>query len=833
MWLLAEARSLAGTYRHAITRGRSGTPWLRDLSQDARYALRMFRHTPGLTVVALLTLALGTGTATVMFTVINSVLLKPLPYVDPDRLVRVNGQSDPAGDGPQNIAYPDFRDCQTQSRTMELAGWLWDTATITAPGDPEFLRHVSVSANLFSLLGVRIEQGRDFVVDDDRAGAAGVAIVSDALSRRRFGGTTPVGTTIVLDTKTYTIIGVAPANFRPDDGIDVYTPLGQNGLPFLAQRRPHPIQVTGRLRAGATLAQAQTELRGIAAALAASYTATNQGRTFTVIPLQPAVGNVSGTLWLLFAAVVVVLVLACVNIANLLLARQLARQREMALRVALGAGRGRLIRQCLTESLMLAVIGGTLGVGLAAIGLQPFVATWPGGLPRASTIALDGRVLLFALAMSLASGLAFGLAPAFGAQTRDVERTLRAGGRTIGAASRRLQGVFVIVEVGLAMVLLASASLLGRTLLRVSSLDPGLDVHNVLTTRAAISPAALGDPAAARDAWRSLLENARRVPGVSAVTMLDTVPLRSGNNQIAIRLTPAPLRGTDGPTALASSVTPEYLGVTGIPLRAGRFFTEADRLGAQSVAVIDDVMAEQVFGGRNPIGQSLWIDLGNDPATIIGVVGHVRYWGLASDDQSAVRSQIYYPFAQVPDALIRRWSQLMSIAVRTSVEPAAVIEPLRRAVAGDARDQVLYQMQTLEELASASIAPQRFLLWLFGIFSAMALTLACIGVYGVLAHLTSQRVPEMAVRMALGSSASGVRWLVLRQSLGLVAVGILIGMAGTMVSDRVLSRLVDGALPAGLSSIAVATPVLVFAALVASVVPARRASRVDPAAVLK
>ena len=591
--------------------------------------------------------------------------------------------------------------------------------------------------------------------------------------------------------------------------------------------------MTGRLRPGATLAQAQSELDGIAGALAASYPATNQGRAFAVRPLRPFVGNVGGTLWLLFAAVVVVLVLACVNIANLLLGRQLAREREMAMRVALGAGRGRLIRQCLTESLMLAVIGGALGVGLAAIGIQPFVAMWPGGLPRASGIVLDGRVLLFALGMSLASGLAFGLAPAFGAQTRDVERTLRAGGRTVGRASRRLQGAFVVVQVGLAMVLLASASLLGRTLLRVSSLDPGLDVRNVLTARAAISPTTLDDPSAARVAWQAVLENARRVPGVIAVTMVDTVPLRSGNNQIGYRLSPAPVPDNEQPTALAMSVTPEYLTVTGIPLRAGRFFTDSDRLGSQSVAVIDEVMAEQAFGGRNPVGQPLWIDLGNDPATIIGVVGHVRYWGLASDDQSAVRAQIYYPFAQVPDRLIRRWSQLMSIAVRSSIEPPAVIEPLRRAVAGEARDQVLYEVQTLEALASAAIAPQRFLRGLVGVFSAMALTLACVGVYGVLAHLTSQRLPEMAVRMALGASAAGVRWLVLRQSLGLVAIGVLLGVGGTMISDRVLSRLVEGALPAGLSSMVVAGPVLVFAALVASVVPARRASRVDPAAALK
>jgi predicted permease len=810
-----------------------GTRWLRDIGQDARYTLRMFRHSPGFTAVALLTLALGTAIATVMFTVINSVLLRPLPFADPDRLVRVNARME-AGVGLRNMAYLDFRDCQRQSATLELGGLLWDTATLSAPGDPEHLVHASVSANLFPMLGVRMIEGREFTPEEDRAGASGVAILSESLWRRRFGATAAsLGSTIVLDTRTYTVIGVAPASFRPDDQIDIYTPLAQNTLAILARRGPTPIRVTGRLRPGATLEQARGELGGFAGTLAATYPDSNKTRTFVVNELRPEVGDVGGTLWLLFGAVVAVLLIACVNIANLLLARALTRERELALRVALGAGRGRLIRQCLTESVVLGVGGGLLGVFVAWIGLRPFVAMWPGSLPRASEIALDGPVLLFALGVSVASGLAFGLAPALGAPTRHVERTIRASGRGVTGQSRRLQGAFIVVEVALAMVLLACASLLGRTLLRVSSLDPGVDVYNVLTARAAISPTKLRDPAAAREAWRDLLDQARRVPGVAAIAMVDTVPLRQGNNQIGYRTSAAPVLENQQPTALATSVTPEYLAVTGLTLRAGRFFTDADRLGTESVTVIDDVLAEQAFGGQSPLGRKLWIDLGNDPATVIGVVGHVRYWGLAADDQSQVRAQLYYPFAQVPDQFVWRWSQLMSIAVRTEIDPSAVLGPLRRAVVGDTRDQVLYQVRTLEELAGASVAPQRFLLWLFGVFAAMAIALACIGIYGVVAYLTSQRLPEIGVRMALGASAGGVRWLVLRQSLGLISMGLVIGGAGAMAADVVLSRLVQGVQPAGAASIAVAAPVLVLAALAASLIPAERASRVDPAIVLK
>ena len=375
--------------------------------------------------------------------------------------------------------------------------------------------------------------------------------------------------------------------------------------------------------------------------------------------------------------------------------------------------------------------------------------------------------------------------------------------------------------------------MLGRTLLRQSALDPGVDIHNVLVTRMGISPGALSHPEQIRAAWQEVLERARRVPGVQAVTMVDTVPMRNGTNQIGYWTTPVEPQESKKPAVLAASVSPEYLKVMGIRLLSGRFIDEHDRMGNQSVAVIDDVMAQQAFGGQAPLGKQLWIGMGSDPVTVVGVVSHVRQWGLAADDQAQVRAQLYYPFTQVPNGMLRRWSELMSIAVRTGVEPRSVVASLRRELRGAANDQVLYESRTMEELASDSLARQRFLMLLFGVFAGLALLLACIGIYGVMAYLTSQRVPEIGVRMALGARARDVMWLVLRGSLGMISVGVAVGVVAALAAERVLARLVEGMQPGGVSAFAVMIPVLVTAALIASFVPARRASRVDPVKALR
>jgi predicted permease len=522
-----------------------------------------------------------------------------------------------------------------------------------------------------------------------------------------------------------------------------------------------------------------------------------------------------------------------VNVARLLLARAVSRDRELAIRVALGAGRGRLARQCLTESAVLGLGGGLLGILLAAIGIRPFVMFWPGSLPRAEEVQLDWRVLLFALASSLLCGLLFGLAPALRAPAHELEQTLRATSRTVSETSSRLHGAFVASEIALALVLLVCAGMLGRTLLRLSSLDPGVDIRNVLTARMALSPSTLHNPARTRAAWHDVLDRARRIPGVQSVAIVDTVPMREGNNQIGYWTTPVQPPENQQPLVSATSVTPDYLKVMGIPLRRGRFFNDQDRLGNEGVVVIDDVMAQEAFHGQEPIGKHLWIGLGSDPMRVVGVVGHVRYWGLAGDDTARVRAQLYYPFAQVPYPLVRRWSEVMSIAIRTSIPPTNVLAPLRRELRGATGDQVLYEVFTLERLAHDSLARQRFLMLLFGIFAGLALTLACIGIYGVLAYLTGRRVPEIGVRMALGASGGNVVRMVLRQSLGMIFLGVAAGTGAAWAAGRILERLVEGLEPTGPSAFAVTIPILVAAALFASFLPARRASRVDPVKALR
>ena len=813
-----------------------GTRWLEDLWQDLRYALRTLRQKPGFAAVALATLALGIGATTVMFTVINGVILKPLPYRDPDRLVKLQEKTDFSTQWGNLWAftYPNFIDCKSGSHSLYFGAWRYGGGTVSGSGNAEYVDGREVSADLFPLLGVTPIQGRAFRSEEDRLGATPVAIISHGLWQRLFGGNAAaIGMPLVFEGKSYTIVGVIPAGFRLGDEVDVFTLLGQDASPRMQNREAHGVQVWARLRPGATLAQAQAELALVGRHLAEQYPKSNKGRTFIAEPLRPDVGDVRSTLWLLLGAVSLVLLIACVNVASLLLARAVSRERELAMRLALGAGRGRLVRQCLTESAVLGLSGGVLGILLAAAGIRPFVTYWPGSLPRVEEVHLDLHVLLFALAASLASGLLFGLAPALRAPARELEQTLRAGARTLAGSSRRMHSGFVISEIALAVVLLVSAGMLGRMLVRLSSLNPGVNIQNVLTARTALSPATLTNPAQIRTTWDDILDRARHVPGVQSIATVDTVPLREGNNQIGYQTTPDARPENQQPLVLASSVSPDYLKVMGIPLRQGRFFDEHDRMGNEPVVVIDDVMAQEAFHGQEPLGKHLWIGLGTDPLRVVGVVGHVRYWGPAGDDQARVRAQLYYPFAQVPDKLLRRWSELMSIAVRTSTEPLSLIEPLRRAVRGATGDQVLYEVQTMDHLASATLARQRFLLLLFSVFASLALMLACIGIYGVLAYLTSQRVPEIGVRIALGATARDVMGLVMRQSFGMIFLGVAVGVAGAWTAGRVLIRMVAGMQSTEPSSFAIMIPVLVIAALFASFVPAHRASRVDPVKALR
>src|SRR5580658_2299507 len=811
-----------------------GTRWLEDLWQDFRYAVRTLRKRPGFAAVALLTLALGIGANTVMFTVIDGVLLKPLSYPESDRLVSLNEQLE-KNSVEWGLSYLNFLDCQRDSRSMAMAAWRHHGGTVSEPGDAEYVPGREISAGLFSVLGIPLFRGRAFRPEEDRPGGAPAAIISYRLWQSRYGGSPGgIGARLVLDGGTYTVVGVTPPGFRLAGDADVFTPIGQNTAPTIRNREMHPgIRVIARRRPGVTTAQAQAELALFGRRLAEQYPKANAGRTIGAKALrQEIVGDVRPTLWLLLGAVGLVLLIACVNVASLLLARAVSRDRELALRVALGAGRARLARQCLTESAVLALSGCALGVSLAAIGIRPFLAFWPSGLPRADEVQLNWRVLLFSLAAALLSGLLFGLAPALRAPARELERVLRAGAQAVTGSSRRLHSGFVISEIALAVVLLIAAGMLGRTLLRLSSLDPGLDTHNVLVTQVALSPDVLASPARTRAAWPDILDRVRQVPGVDSVAVADIIPMGGDSEQIGYWTTSAAPPANQVPMSLMNIVMPGYLRAMGIPLLSGRFFTDQDRIGNEPVAVIDDVMAQRAFGVRDAIGKRLRLQF-IGAVQVVGVVGHVRHWGLDADDQAAVREQVYLPLAMLPDPFLRLTASGMSLVIRTGVAPMTIVEAVRRQVRGTLRDQAIYEVRTMEQVVSGTLARQRFLLLLFGIFAGLALLLACIGIYGVLAYLTNQRVPEIGVRLALGATAADVLWMVLRQSLGMILVGAAAGLCAALAAARLLAHLVGGMQPAEPSTFAIVLAVMVSAALFASYLPARRASRVDPVSALR
>jgi predicted permease len=544
------------------------------------------------------------------------------------------------------------------------------------------------------------------------------------------------------------------------------------------------------------------------------------------------VGDIRPTLWLLLGAVSLVLLIACANVASLLLARAVSREREIAMRMALGASRSRLARQCLTESTTLALGGGIAGVLLALAGIRPFLDLWPGSLPRADEIALDWRVLVFALAASLLTGILFGLAPALRAPVHGVESFLRAGSRTLTGTSRHLHSGYVIAEIAIAIALLIAAGILGRTLLHLSSLDPGFDPNKVLVARVALGSDAAMNPSRTRAAWREIVGRVKDVPGVQSAAIVDIIPMRGDESWIGYWTGSIPPPTDRMPMSQMAFPSPEYLRVMGIRLLRGRFFNERDRIGSETVIVIDEVLAKRIFGRQGAVGKYLTLQvLGR--AKVVGIVGHVRYRGFAADDHAAASDQMYSPLAQLPDQYLRVMASGMTLTARTTVPPLSIVQVVRQQIRGSARDQVLYDVGTMEQLAIGTLARQRFLLLLFGISAGLALLLACIGIYGVLAYLTGQRIPEFGVRIAVGATPRDLMSLVLQQSLGMIFGGVCIGSLGGLAAALVLKHFVTGVRSNDPLTFAVMISVLVLAALFASFLPARHASHTEPMSALR
>jgi predicted permease len=810
--------------------------------QDVRYGLRMLGRNPGFALVAVLTLGLGIGANTALFSVVNGVLLNPLPFPQPDQLVTLHEKKPNFETGA--IPYLNFVDWQSQNHTFSSMAISRSAIFIlTGMGEAERLEGDFISASLFETLGVKPIAGRDLTPADDKFGAAPVVLISSGLWKRKFGGTQDVlGEMITLGGTGYTIVGVMPAslNLRVStfQAGDIYAPITAWSNPALHNRNAAlGIHGIGRMKPGVTLAQAQADLQDVAADLAAAYPDANRGTTANILPMkQSMVGRVRPYLLLLLGAVGFVLLIACVNVANLLLARSTGRAREFAIRAALGAGRGRVIRQLLTESTLLAVAGGALGILLAAWGTQAALGLLPDALPRAEEIGLDGKVLLFAAAVSLLVGIFFGLAPALKIATPDLHSALKEGGRGTTGARHRVHAAFVVVEMALALVLLVGAGLMVRTLSHLWNVDPGFNSKKVLSFSVGFPPSLrTASPAKVRAYLSQLNRQIESTPGIVAASVTEaSVPMASDDDQsFWVEGEPKPTGPSEMPSALDYIVEPEYLKVMGIPLRRGRFFTGQDDENSPLAVVVDEVLAEKYFPRQNPIGKRL--NIGDSKAEIIGVVGHVKQWGLDTDDANTLRSQFYLSSRQLPDEVMARIAAGVGMVVRTAGAPLGVVESLRRTLRDMNGEQVLFDVESMDEIISSSLASRQFSMILLGAFAGLAVMLAGVGIYGVNAYLVGQRTHEIGVRMALGAQRGDVMRLVIGQGARMAVAGVGLGLVAALGLTGLMTRnsLLYGVSADDPLTFAAVAVLLTLVALAACYIPARRATKVDPMEALR
>ena len=817
---------------------------MQTLLQDLRYGLRMLASHAGFTIVAVLTLALGIGANTAIFSVINGVLLQPLPYRDPGRLV-IMGERTPEFDM-MSVSYPNFLDWQRESRSFESLGALrWTAYDLTGSGTPEHLDGKMVSAGFFSTLGIRPLLGRDFEAQEDHVGANGVAMISGGLWKRHFGARADaIGKPITLSGQAFTVIGVIPADFRLLDTADVYTLLGQCDDVLVRSRETHPgLRVVGRLKPGVTRDQAQADMNNVAAQLAQTYPKSNAHHGVNLRPLaQEIVGDVRPALLVLLGAVGFVLLIACANVANLLLARSTARRREMAIRAAMGASQGRMIRQLLTESVLLSLAGGALGLLLARWGTQAVVAAIPGGLPRMENIGVDTWVLAFTAALSVATGVIFGLVPALQVSRLDLHTTLQEGSRGSTGGQNRLRSVLVVGEVAASLVLLIGAGLMLKTMWRLSRVGPGFNPRNLLTFSVGLSPANRATPDRIRTTYRELAEGIQALPGVQAAGTVDDLPLSGSDDELPFWVSgrPRPSSQSEMLWALNYDVSPGYLRAMDIPLLRGRFLSDADIKGSAPVMVIDEVMAKSLFPQQDPIGQGIRIAVpegfgpGLDgPIEIVGVVGHVKHFGLATDASSKIQYQVYLPFVQLPDQIMPMIATGMTMTVRTTVDPLSIVSAVRRQVSEQGGDQPVFGVQTMEQIVSDSVAGRRFSMLLLGVFACLALVLAAVGIYGVISYTANQRTHEIGIRMALGAERTDVLRLVVGDGLRLSLLGVGAGLAAALGLTRLMSSMLYGVRPTDIVTFAAVSLLLAGVAILASYVPARRATKVDPMVALR
>ncbi|HEV2288836.1 MAG TPA: ABC transporter permease [Candidatus Acidoferrales bacterium] len=830
-------------------RGREVWQWpsMESFFADVRFGLRMLRKSPGFTVVAVLTLALGIGANTALFSVVNGVLLNPLPYPNSDRLVTVDASKPQFKRG--SISYPNFLDWHRLNQCFSYFSVSRGTGfMLTGAGAPEELDAVAVTSDFFAMLGVKPILGRSFTPEEDQIGMGHVVAISADLWRRKFSASRDIiGKEISLDGKGYTVVGIFPGHFDLPmyyfGQTDAYIPLGEFANPVLSNRVAGlGIHGIARLKPGVTIEQARADMQRVTNYLAQVYPEADKDMGTALTPLKETiVGKVRGFLLLLLGAVGFVLLIACVNVANLLLARGNTRSREIAVRSALGAGTSRLIRQMLTESVLLAAVGGALGLAFAAAGTRATLAALPSTLPRANEVGMDAHVLWFTIVISLCAGVFFGLLPAIRTARHSTYEALKEGGRSVSPSRRHAQGALVVVQMALALVLLAGAGLLIRSLSQLWKIDPGFDPNHIITFNLALPPQMnRASPAAIRAALHNFDAAIAAVPGVEGESLSwGAFPMYSEDDQ-NFWLADQPRPASEGQmyNMLDYIVGPDYLEVMHIPLLAGRFFTASDNENSKAVVVIDEVLAKKYFPNGDAVGKI--IDQGDAthtfPFEIVGVVGHVKQWGLDTDSQNSLRAQLYFPFMQLGDNVISVVPSNSNVIVRATGDLLGLTDAIRAASNRLSKDEVLTNFETMHEIIESSLAPRRFAMMLLGAFAAVALALAGIGLYGVIAYAVGQRTHEIGIRIALGAHPRDVFRLVVGQGLRLAIAGVFIGAAAALILIRVLSSFsqllygIGGSDPVTLIAVAA---VLLAVAFLACYIPARRAMRVDPMVALR
>ena len=820
--------------------------WLGDAAGDLRYGLRTLRNNAVVSAVVIVTLALGIGATTALFSIVNGVLLNPLPYPQPEQLVRLHESKVNFPNG--SISFLNFRDWRDQNHTFSAMAVSRPLSfTLTGRGEPEQIRGALVSSDFFRILGIEPLRGRFFEAGEDEIGAAPRALVSASLWRRKFASDAAVvGQAIVLDGQAATIVGVVPDRFQLTVGdmqpAGAYVPIGQWLNPALTLRTAGlGIHGIGRLRPGVTIEQARADLDRVTRDLAAAYPIADKGVGATMVPLkEEIVGNVRPYLLALLGAVGFVLLIACVNVASVLLARAMGRVREVGVRVALGAGVSRIVRQLLAESLLLALIGGGLGVWLAAWGTHAALRLLPAALPRAAEIAIDGRVLAFTALVTIVAGIVFGLAPARQLLQASPVDALKDGGRGFSAARQRMQSVFVAAEIGFAVALLVGAGLMMRSLTKLWSVDPGFDSRQVLTFGLSLpAPMRSAPPTAIREALRQVDATIAGVPAVRSVSLSWAAVPFGGDEEALFWFDgePKPSSQHDMKWALSYVVDPDYLKTMGIGLQRGRFFTERDNERTPPVAVVDEVFARQFFFG-DAIGRRLRVDGPYEqqgPVEVVGVVRHVKQWGLDADDRHTLRAQLYIPLRQISDRAMSLAALGTTVLVRADGDASNLFTNIRAALTRESAENVAYGAAMMDDLIAGSLASRRFSVVLFAAFGAAAVLLAALGVYGVLSHLVGQRTREIGVRVALGAQPGDVLRLLLTPAARMTIAGTAAGLVGGLAIARVMARY---SMLFGVSAVdpltLVAVPaVLAAVALAACLVPARRAIRADPLSALR